>query len=602
MRRSVKILDKLINIKNAIVIMLKASKLYFVLMIILSIMNSLPSIINLFIWKRILDLVYNFLTTEEKNYKLLIFYILMHFVMAIFSEFLSRINQYIRSIYSLIVEKYITNETMDAIDLMDLADLENYDIHNTIEKATGESCDKMMALLSKFMEFLEDVTSFVGMSGILISFNPLLYIMIFLSVIPMGMYSQKYFSKLFQLYDKRIEKIRFRNELKSLICRSDVFKEIKIFKNLKYIKDIINKINNDIIDEDKHEKRKLNIQGILSSMVELVLTYALKGTVIILGVVSKSSIGTIDMNMESATSIQGTTSNIVMVAISMYEDSLYLTSFSKLLQYKKQALLRKERSKETSKFEFDIESIEMVDVWFKYSEDADYVIKNMNHKFVINKSYAIVGYNGEGKTTLIKIIMGLYKPQRGVVLVNGRNIEEYDMDAYFKKISVVFQDFVKYPLTVKENIAMGNIELMDNKEEVMSAARLGCADTFIEQLPNKLEEKLIRGWENSTDLSIGQWQRIAIARAYMRKSAVIIFDEPSAALDAKTESKILNEVTLAKEDRIGIIITHRFLNIKKVDEIVVVNGGRIENYGTHEQLLEKSEVYAELYSAQKEMI
>lgn len=595
-------MDKLINIKNAIVIMLKASKLYFVLMIILSIMRSLPSIINLFIWKRILDLVYQFLTTEEKNYKLLIFYILMHFVMSIFSDFLSRINQYIRSIYSLIVENYITNETMDAIDLMDLADLENYEIHNTIEKATGESCDKMMALLSNFMEFLEDVTSFVGMSGILISFNPLLYIIIFFSVIPMGMYSQKYFSKLFELYDKRIEKIRFRNELKSLICRSDVFKEIKIFKNLKYIKNIINEINDDIIKEDKHEKRKLNIQGIFSSMVELILTYILKGTVIILGVISKSSIGTIDMNMESAASIQGTTSNIVMVAISMYEDSLYLTSFSKLLQYKKQALLRKRRSKDTSIFEFDIESVELVDVWFRYSEDADYVIKNLNHKFVIDKSYAIVGYNGEGKTTLIKIIMGLYKPQKGVVLVNGRNIDEYDMDAYYKKISAVFQDFVKYPLTVKENIAMSNIELMDNKEEVMNAARLGCADTFIEQLPNKMEEKLIRGWANSTDLSIGQWQRIAVSRAYMREATVIIFDEPSAALDAKTESKILNEVALAKKGRIGIIITHRFLNIKKVDEIVVVNGGTIENYGTHEELLKRSEVYAELYSAQKEMI
>ena len=595
-------MDKVLNIKNAIVIMLKASKFYFALMIILSIMRSLPSILNLFIWKKILDLVYQFLTSDNQDYALLLFYIFMHFVMAIFSELLSRTNQYIRSIYSLIVEKYITNETMDAIDLMDLADLENYEIHNTIEKANGESCDKMMALLSKFMEFLEDATSFVGMSGILISFNPLLYIIIFFSVIPMGMYSQKYFDKLFQLYDKRIEKIRFRNELKSLICRSEVFKEIKIFNNLKYIKNIINGINDDIIDEDKHEKRKLNVQGIFSSMIELVLTYTLKGAVIILGVISKSSIGTIDMNMESATSIQGITSNIVMTAISMYEDSLYLASFSKLLQYKRQALRRKEMSKDTAILGFDIESVELVDVWFRYSEDAEYVIKNMNYKFVINKSYAIVGYNGEGKTTLIKIIMGLYKPQKGVVLVNGRNIDEYDMDTYYRKISAVFQDFVKYPLTVKENIAMGNVEFADNKERVMNAARLGCADTFIEQLPNKLEEKLIRGWENSIDLSIGQWQRIAIARAHMRESAVIIFDEPSAALDAKTESKILNEITLAKEGRIGIIITHRFLNIKKVNEILVVNGGTIENYGTHEELLEKSKIYAELYSAQKEMI
>ena len=595
-------MDKLVNIKNAIVILLKASKVYFILMLVFSIASSLPSVINLFVWKRILDLIYLFLTSEEKDYNLLIFYIFMHFVIVIFSSIFSRMTQYVRSIYSLIVQKYISNEAMDAIDLMELEDLENYDIHNTIEKATGESSDRMMALLSKFMELLQGVTSFIGMSGILISFNPLLYIIVFFSVIPMGIYSQKYFSKLFQLYDKRTEKIRFRNELKSLICRSDVFKEIKIFKNLQYIKNRINEINDDIIDEDRHEKKKLNIQGIFSTMIELILTYTLKGAVIILGVISKYSIGTINMNMESATSIQSTTANIVMIAISIYEDSLYLTSFSKLLQYKKQALSKIERNKETSIYEFELETIELVDVWFKYSGNAEYVIKNLSHRFTINKSYAIVGYNGEGKTTLIKIIMGLYKPQKGSVLINGKNIDEYDMDTYYRKISAVFQDFVKYPLTVKENIAMGNINIMNNEEEVLSAAKQSCADVFIEQLPNKLEEKLIRGWANSTDLSIGQWQRIAIARAYVRGATMIIFDEPSAALDAKTESKILNEVALAKEGKIGIIITHRFLNIKKVDEIIVLNRGNIESYGTHEQLLEKSQVYAELYNSQKEMI
>lgn len=595
-------MDKLVNIKNAIVILLKASKVYFILMLVFSIASSLPSVINLFVWKRILDLIYLFLTSEEKDYNLLIFYIFMHFGIAIFSSIFSRMTQYVKSIYSLIVQKYISNEAMDAIDLMELEDLENYDIHNTIEKATGESSDRMMALLSKFMELLQGVTSFIGMSGILISFNPLLYIIVFFSVIPMGIYSQKYFSKLFQLFDKRTEKIRFRNELKSLICRSDVFKEIKIFKNLQYIKNRINEINDDIIDEDRHEKKKLNIQGIFSTMIELILTYTLKGAVIILGVISKYSIGTINMNMESATSIQSTTANIVMIAISIYEDSLYLTSFSKLLQYKKQALSKIERNKKTSIYEFEIETIELVDVWFKYFGNAEYVIKNLSHKFTINKSYAIVGYNGEGKTTLIKIIMGLYKPQKGSILINGRNIDEYDMDTYYRKISAIFQDFVKYPLTVKENIAMGNINIMNNEEEVLSAAKQSCADVFIEQLPNKLEEKLIRGWANSTDLSIGQWQRIAIARAYVREATIIIFDEPSAALDAKTESKILNQVALAKEGKIGIIITHRFLNIKKVDEIIVVNKGNIESCGTHEQLLEKSQVYAELYNSQKEMI
>lgn len=595
-------MEKIRNLKIAINILWKASKSYFILTFILSIFSSIPNIINLIVWKKILDLIYDVLIGNNIDFKLIIMYIFAHFLLKMSSNILNKFSLYIQNIYALLVQQFISNETIDAIAFMELADLENYEIHNMIEKANGESGEKMMGLLSKLVDMLQNITTFIGMSGILISFNMILYLIIFLSVIPVALHSQKYFNKMFEMYDKRFEKIRYRNELKNMICRSEVFKEIKLFNNISYLKNKINEIIDEVIDEDRKIKKKLNIQGTFSEVLQLFLTYILKGAIIITGIFSKYTIGTINMNMDSANSVQNATSNIVLLLMSVYEDCLYLTSFSKLLSYKNKIVDSKRSEGEKLIKEFNIETIELVNVWFKYTENSEYVIKNLNCKFVIEKTYAIVGYNGGGKTTLVKVIMGLYYPQKGTILINGKDIKNYDMAEYLKQVSVVFQDFVKYPLTVRENIAMGNIEAMDNIDWIKGAAEVSCSDSFINNLPNKYEEKLVRGWENSAELSIGQWQRIAIARANMRIGKVVIFDEPSASLDAKTESRILNDIVSKKKDKIGIIITHRFLNIKKVDEIIVLKGGEIEAQGKHEELLTTSKVYYELYNSQKELL
>lgn len=595
-------MGKIKNLMVAIKILWKASKRYFILAFILSVISSVPTVVNLVVWKKVLDLIYSFLVNNEIEYGTVILYIFLHFLLSISSNILYKASLYIQGLYSLVLQKYITNEMVETLSLMQLSDLENYEVHNTIEKVNGESSEKMLGLLSKLIELTQNITTFIGMSSILISFNYKLYFVIFLSVIPMGLYSQKYFSKLFQMYDKRVEKIRFRNEIKNMISNSETFKEIKLFSSIAYLKKKVNDINDKIIDEDKKIKMKLNVEGMFSTMVEFVFTYILKGAIVITGIIAKDTIGTINMNMESATSIQNTTSNMVMIIMSMYEDCLYLSSFSKLLQYKEQALIEKQKNQREKISDFRIETIELIDICFKYTEDSEYIIKNLSFKFFVGTTYAIVGYNGEGKTTLVKIIMGLYSPQEGKILVNGRDISNYNLDEYLKKISTVFQDFVKYPLTVRENIAMGNIEEMDNLVQIKEAAELANADSFINSLSNKYEEKLVRGWENSSELSIGQWQRIAIARAYMRKGELVIFDEPSAALDARTESKILNKITTSNRDRISILITHRFLNIKKIETIIVLGDGKIESYGNHEQLFNSSKSYRDLYNSQKEMI
>ncbi|RDU23854.1 ABC transporter ATP-binding protein [Anaerosacchariphilus polymeriproducens] len=595
-------MEKIKSFQNAIVLLWKSSKSYFIFTFLLSVLSSIPEVVNLIVWKKILDTIYIFLTKNEIDYKLIILYILFHFILKMSSNVLERVNEYIKNIYSLKVEKYITNETINAIELMELADLENSEMHNTIEKANMEASEKIMGLLSKSVEALQNITTFIGMSSILLSFSIKLYLIIFLSVIPMAWYSQKYFNKIFEIYDKRIEKIRYRDELKSMISRSEVFKEIKLFHSMSYLKKKINVILDEIIEEDKKTKKELNIQGTVSEIVEVFFTYILKGMIIISGILSKTTIGTINMNIDSATNLQNSISNIIFLMMSMYEDCLYLTSFSELMKYKEEIMKLKASNDKELITKFHIKTIELVNIWFQYTENSSFVIKDFSFKFTAGKTYAIVGYNGGGKTSLVKIIMGLYRPQKGSILVNGKDIKNYDMDAYLKQVSAVFQDFVKYPLTVRENIAMGHIEEMNHEEKIKIAAEKACSESFINRLPNKYDEKLVRGWKDSSDLSVGQWQRIAIARANMKNGNMVMFDEPSAALDAKTESRILNDIMMAKKGKIGFVITHRFLNIKKADEIIVLKDGVLDAFGQHDELLESSKIYNELYHAQKEMI
>lgn len=592
------------NLKNltiSIRLLWESSKGYFVLTFLLSVLSSVPDITLLLVWQKIIDVICELLLNKKIEYRLLLFYIILHFLLTICASIIQKINLYNRGIYSLKVEKYVSNKIIDIVETMNLSDLENAEVHNMIKK-TEESSDKTMELLSKLVQLVENITMFIGMAGILIAFDIKVFIIIFISVIPMAIYSQSYFNKLFEVYDQRFEKIRYGNELKDMIHRSDVFKEIKIFHSISYLRAKINKILDDVIAEDRKTKRQLDFQGTYSEIIENVFIYILKGLIIFVGVRLRHSIGTINMNIESATSLQTSISNIVFNILEMYEDGLYLESFSKLLEYQKKILEEKREKGQNLITDFQIETIELKNIWYRYTDQSDYVIKDVSCRFLAGNTYAIVGYNGGGKTTLIKIIMGLYVPQKGQILINGKDINHYDIDEYMVKISAVFQDFVKYPMTVQENIAIGNIEKIEDMSQIKEAAQQSCADQFIDELPQKYDTRLVRGWKDSVDLSIGQWQRIAIARANMIDGQIVIFDEPSASLDAKTESRILNHVMDKDRQKISIIITHRFLNIKRADEIIVIRNGEIEAVGQHYDLLERGGTYQELYDAQSEMI
>jgi ATP-binding cassette subfamily B protein len=237
-------------------------------------------------------------------------------------------------------------------------------------------------------------------------------------------------------------------------------------------------------------------------------------------------------------------------------------------------------------------------VSFKYANSAQWAVRNLTFDLQAGEKLALVGENGAGKTTLVKLITRLYDPKEGRILLDGVDIREYDLQAYRRMVGTIFQDFVRFQMTAQDNIAVGNIDDRANQALVEQAAHQSLAQEVINQLPEGYGQMLGKRFDNGVDLSGGQWQKIALARAYMREAQLIILDEPTAALDARAEYEVFQRFAQLTQGKTAVLISHRFSTVRMADRILVLQNGQMQEIGSHEELLARDGLYAELFHLQ----
>ena len=489
---------------------------------------------------------------------------------------------------SLIMEKAIS---------LDLQFFEDPQFYDNLQNARRQSDSSAISIVNAILQIIQQVITLASVLVLLVRFSPLLAIVVFVAAIPSFLSQSQYAEMAFRAVTRRAKEARLLNYLEQLLTGNDTFKEVKMFGLGKPLLERYRQLFINFFNEDIAIARKKSLAGLGWGLLSSLAYYGSYVWVILRTIAGAATLGDMTMflsifrqSQQSITSLLGNFNNL-------YESNLYLDNLLDYLKITPVLVNPKDGLMAPSPIE---QGIRFQNVSFKYPGSDVFVLKNINLFIPPGESIALVGLNGAGKTTLVKLFTRLYDPTEGEILLDGHDLREYDLASLHQRFGVIFQDFVRYQFSVRENIGFGQVDELENLEKIKDAAERGGADQVIEGMPNGYETILGRRWEKGLELSGGQWQKIALARAFMRNAEALILDEPTSALDAEAEYEMFKRFRELMSGRIAVLISHRFSTVRMADRIVVLSDGRIVELGSHAELMARGGPYSRLFELQAE--
>lgn len=486
---------------------------------------------------------------------------------------------------------------------LSLAQFEDSEFYDKLVRARREASTRPLGLVNKTFGLMQNAIALTGFGVLLGQFSPWVIVMLLLAALP-GFFVETYFSnQAFGLFRWRSPEARQQNYLETLLAREDNAKEIKLFGLGNLFLDRYSAIFKKLYQEDRLLTIRRDAWGLIMDVFGNIVFYIAFAWIILATIRGEISIGQMTMYLmvfkQGQSAIKASLSSIS----GMYEDNLYL---SNLYEFLDQPGL--ETSGKITQGAIPNDGIRFENVTFYYDlVDADKIdearrapaLNNVSFHLRPGDSLAIVGENGSGKTTLIKLLTRLYVPSQGRILFDGTELNDWDTYALHQQIGVIFQDFIRYQLLAGENIGVGRVEKIEEENLWRQAADKGQASAFIDDLPEQYQTQLGKWFKNGQELSGGQWQKMALARAFMRKDArVLILDEPTAAMDAQAEADIFSEFSQNMKDKMTILISHRFSTVRTARQIMVMDKGKVIEMGSHAELILREGVYARLFNLQ----
>ena len=479
---------------------------------------------------------------------------------------------------------------------LELAHFEDAEYYDKLVRARREASSRPLSLVTKTFDLIRNVISLIAIGAFLFQFSPYAVLLLSIAGVPAFIAEAKFSGEAFRVNKRRSAERRMQIYLEMVLTREDGVKEVKLLQLGKIFLQRYIDIFLAIYKEDRSLVLRRGIWGYGLGIIASGAFYFAYGWVGFAAIAGAITIGQMTMYIAQFRLGQSAVTSSLTSVNGMYEDNLYLSNLTEYLEHEVP-----EQSGSLHAGPMPEEGIRFDNVSFFYPGSDVPALDNVSLHITPGESLAIVGENGSGKTTLIKLLTRLYTPTHGKISLEGLPLEEWDIDTLRRKIGVIFQDFARYQLIVGENIGIGDADNLDSENEIEIAAKKGMADEFVRDLPSGYKTQLGTWFKDGKELSGGQWQKVALSRAFMRSKAdILILDEPTAAIDAKAEADIFAHFAELTANRISIIISHRFSTVRRADHIIVLEKAQIMEQGSHEELLELGGQYATLFKLQAE--